>query len=818
MVRSPHLSIQDGTGAAVRLIAPDRQVERNGKLDSTMMESKSLGGSSAAGGGDVRVEDDALVRGAGRFADDALPADCAFAVFVRSPHACAKILSVNCEPANAYPGVLCVLTSSDVNAEGARQLPAPASMPGRREVLRFPLRPVLPCRQVYHVGEAVACVVADSVGAAIDASELIEVEYEARPSVTTATDAIRAGAPQLWPDIPGNVALDWPGPMPNEANEREIENIIASADRVARLSLVNQRLIVASLEPRGATASYAPDTDRFTLRCCSQSASVLRNQVADAMGVAADRLRVITEDVGGAFGMKTGAYPEYICLLVAAKRLRRPVHWMSTRSEAFLSDNQARDTVTNAELALDSDGRFLALRVRHLANQGAYVSASGVAVNATNFSRCFPSMYDIARIDVGVVCVLTNTAPTGPYRGAGRPEANYVMERLVDEASRITGIERSELRARNLITPSQIPYSTAVGTTYDSGDFPAVLAEALAHADHAGFPQRKKSALRRKRYRGIGISCFVEHAGAAPTETVSLAFSDDDVIEFAVNVQATGQGHQTVFARLLATQLGLCPDRVRPRGGDSDLGVSGYASVGSRSAMVVSHGVVRAADAALKTARTVAASVLEAAEADLVYADGKFRVAGTDHVISLFDVAAHGRKAGKPLDTVDTSQTPQTFPNGCHIAEVEIDPETGNVTVERYVAVDDCGRVLNEVIAEGQIHGGLAQGLGQALLEEAIYERTGGGQLLTGSFMDYALPRANDMTPNLTSVFRPTQAMTNPMGVKGVGEAGATGAIAALINAIADALPPRCAHRLQMPATPAHIWKLLHEADHENPD
>ena len=346
------------------------------------------------------------------------------------------------------------------------------------------------------------------------------------PCVVTITEAVRQGAPQLWLDIPGNVALDWPGPVPSEANEREVAEIIARAAVVARVSLVNQRLIVASLEPRGATAWHEPEKDRYTLRACSQSASVLRAQVADAMGFDAERVRVITEDVGGAFGMKTGAYPEYICLLVASKRLRRPIHWMSTRSEAFVSDNQARDTVTDAELALDAGGKFLALRVRHVANQGAYVTSSGAAVNTSNFSRCFPSMYDIAKVDVGVVCVLTNTVPTGPYRGAGRPEANYVIERLIDEASRATGIERAELRARNLIKPSQIPYRTAMETTYDSGVFPAILAEALKRSDYSDFPNRNRNARKRGRYRGIGISCFVEHAGASRPRPLRSRFPE----------------------------------------------------------------------------------------------------------------------------------------------------------------------------------------------------------------------------------------------------------------------------------------------------
>jgi len=762
-----------------------------------------------------RVEDERLVRGLGRFMEDAKPHNAAYAVFVRSPHAFGRIVSVATDEARRAPGVLAVLTAADMAGVGNVSRHPP--MTGRNGAkLVQTNRPALATERVLHIGQPVAAVIATTHTQAQDAAELVAVEYEPLDPVTDVREAVRPGAPQLWPEAPGNVALDWPGPVADEggAKARAVEEAIAGAAHVARVTAVNQRIMVASMEPRGASASYDPANDHYTLRACSQGAGPLRDALLPVMGLRREQLRVVTDDVGGAFGMKSSTYPEYPVLLVAAKRVGRVVHWMATRQESFLSDNQARDTVTEAELALDAQGNFLALRIRHLAGVGGFLGSLGAHIQTNNFSRCFPGMYDIRRVAVEVRCVFTNTVPLGPYRGAGRPEANYVLERVVDEAARITGIDRVKLRRRNLIRRSQIPYKTAVGTVYDSGDFPPIFEQALQLSDHAGFKARRREAAKRKKYRGYGISCFLEHSGGAPTEGASLRFADRS-LTLGLGVQSTGQGHATVFPRLAAQRLGIAPERIRHQHGDTDLDITGFPSVASRSAMMVSHAVVNATDKMLEKGRKVAATLLEAAEADITYRDGAFEVVGTDRRMSLFDVAekaaemaAQGR-IPESLDTKVSLDTPQAFPNGCHIAEVEVDPATGQVALVSYVAVDDCGTVLDPVIVHGQIHGGLAQGLGQALFEQAVYDS--GGQLMTGSFMDYAMPRAEDM-PEIRDDNHPVPATTNPLGVKGVGEAGTIGSLAAIMNAVADAIPGGAGARIEMPATAEKVWRACQEA------
>jgi carbon-monoxide dehydrogenase large subunit len=531
------------------------------------------------------------------------------------------------------------------------------------------------------------------------------------------------------------------------------------------------------------------------------------------MGVPKDRLRILTEDVGGAFGLKTAPYPEYPALLVASRLIGRPVHWMASRSESFISDNHARDAVSEAELALDDKGKFLALRVRYLANLGAYVTPAGVNLATMNFARCFPGMYRIPKIDIACRCVFTNTVPTGPYRGAGRPEANYLIERVVDEAARVTGIDRVSLRRRNLIPRSAMPYKTPVGTTYDSGNFPAVFDKALEICNYKEFNKRKRESKARGKLRGLGISCFLEHAGAMPTESAALLFPDAEAMVLGLGVQSTGQGHATVFPRLVADRLGIPAEKIQHRHGDSSMELPGFPSVGSRSAITAGAAIVRAVDVMLAKGKKVAAMALEAGEGDIAYENGAFKVVGTDRRLTLFETAARAAEfkakgeIEESLDTKATLDTPQTFPNGCHIAEVEVDPGTGEVRVVAYAAVDDAGNVLDHMIVEGQLHGSVAQGLGQAVMENIAYDSD--GQLITGSFMDYAMPRADDIPPIKDSVLE-IPATTNPLGVKGVGEAGTTSAIAAVMNAIADAVP--AAAHLDMPATPEKVWKACREA------
>jgi aerobic carbon-monoxide dehydrogenase large subunit len=760
-----------------------------------------------------RVEDDVLVRGAGHFIADRPEPRQAHAYFVRSPHAFAHIRGIDLDAAKSAPDVLAVLTAADMDAAGVGNVGRHAPLTGRGGAkLIMPNRPALARERVMHIGEPVAVVIAETALAAQDAAELVSIDYDEHKPVIDVRDAVKPGVPQLWPEAPGNVAVDWPGLAKDpDANAKEVEGIIASATHVARVEIMNQRMVVASMEPRGLTASYDPKADRFTLRACSQSAGALRDNILGIMNWPKERLHVVTEDVGGAFGLKTGAYPDYIAVMIGAKLTGRSVHWMSTRSEAFLSDGQARDTFTEAELALDEKGRFLALRVKHLGNMGAYIGSVGANIQTLNFARCLPGMYDIKHIDVSSRCVFTNTIPTSPYRGAGRPEANYVLEKLVDEAARVTGIDPVKLRRRNLIKASAIPYKTAIGTTYDSGEFEAILDKALALADYAGFKQRKRESAKRGKYRGIGISCVLEHAGGAPLESASILFPGGETAILAFNVQSTGQGHASIFPYIAAERLGIPVEKVRHMHGDSDLELPGMASVGSRSAMTAGSATLKTIDTMVAKGKTIAAAVLEAAEADIAYEAGRFEVVGTDRRISLFELAgraAEMKKRGEipeNLDTKASTETPQTFPNGCHIAEVEVDPDTGGVEILSYTAVDDCGNVLDHMIVEGQTHGALAAGLGQALLENTVYDNDG-GQLITGSFMDYAMPRAADMPP-LKDAHHPVPATTNPLGVKGVGEAATIGAIATVMNAITDAIPGGAGAKLEMPATPQRVWE-----------
>ena len=759
-----------------------------------------------------RVEDDVLVRGHGRYAADVPLPNQAYAYFVRSPHAFARIVSVDVTAAEGAPGVVGVVTAEDVKAIGNVSRHPPLGGRGGKGLI-VPHRPVLAVERAVHIGEPVVMIVADTVAAAQDAAESVAVEYEEFAPVTDAREALAADAPQVWPEAPGNLAVDWPGPAADpSANVKTIDAIFAGAKHIARIAVMNQRMAVASMEPRGATASYDVATDRYTLRVCSQGAGAMRDSVATIMGLPKDRLRVLTDDVGGAFGLKTGAYPEYLAQLVAAKKFGRPVHWMSGRSEAFLSDHQARDIYSEAELALDGDGRFLALRIRNTANLGAYVGPVGANIPTFNFARCLPGMYDIKHMDISARLAFTNTIQTAPYRGAGRPEANYVLERVVEEAARVTGIDPAELRRRNLIPAAAMPYTTAVGTTYDSGDFAPILQKALELADYDGIDARRREARARGKYRGIGLSCLLEHSGGAPLEGAWLTFPGDGTLAVNLNVQSTGQGHASVFPRLVAERLGLAPDRVTHRHGDSTREIPGYASVGSRSAMTAGASVVKCIDLIVEKGRRIAATVLEAAEGDIVFDDGQFGVIGTDRRIALIELAARAAELKRrgaieeDLDTRATTETPLSFPNGVHIAEVEIDPDTGALAVVAYSAVDDCGNVLNETIVGGQLHGALAQGLGQALMEQIFYDE-GSGQLVTGSFLDYAMPRAADMPPVIRDELVCVPATTNPLGIKGVGEAGTTASIAAVMNAVADAIPGGAGAHLDMPVTAERVWR-----------
>ena len=757
-----------------------------------------------------RIEDRALLRGEGRFMDDEHARGTAASFFLRSPYAHARIRSIDADAARALPGVLAVLTAEDLRAAGARTITHTVPLAGRggSQVIR-PFRPALAEERVMHVGQPVVLIVAQTPEIAQDAAELIGIDYEPLTAVIDIKEAIAPDAPQLWPEAPGNVAIDFVAPpaAQYDVQLKEVERLLASAAHVAEVTEVNQRIVVASMETRGATASYDAAKESYLLRAPSQGARMLRDQLAASLVIPIQKMRLLTGDVGGAFGMKTAAYPEYVALLVAAKIVGRPVHWMSTRAESFLSDNQARDTITTARLALDAEGRFLALKVSAIAAVGAMLSSHGASIASNNFARCFPTMYDIPHIAVDVRCVFTNTVQMGPYRGAGRPEANYAIERLVEAAAKVTGIDAITLRRRNLIPPAKIPYRSAVDALFDSGDFEAVFDKALEQADYDGFAQRRADSERRGKLRGIGISCFLEHAGGMIGDEAGVRFPGRDTLVVALGMHPSGQGHASLYRRLAAARLGIAETSVVVRQGDTDLDIAGGASVASRSTTAVGSALVRTIELVVEKGRRIASQLMEASEPDIEYADGVFRVAGTDRRLTLFEVASRASTLGESLDTKGQASVPQTFPNGCHIAEVEIDPDTGVTTLAAYTAVDDCGNILDHVLVEGQIHGGIAQGVGQALWEEAIFERSS-GQLLTGSFMDYTLPRADDL-PMFRTAAHPVPCTTNPLGVKGTGEAGTTGALAAIMNAITDAIPGPAGVAIAMPATPEKVWRAL---------
>jgi len=759
-----------------------------------------------------RVEDAALLRGQGRFGDDVKPEGALSAHFVRSPHGFASIEHIDTAEAKKVPGVVAVFTATDLAPEHYNSLSHAHPIPGRGGKLPFsPHRPVLAGERVMHIGEPVAMVVAASAAAALDGAEKVAVDYQPLDAVTDVREAVNTGAPQLWPEAPGNVGFDWSAPPdPDGKKQAALERAFKEAAHVVRLELVNQRLVVGALEPRTATASYDAAAKRFTLRCPSQAAASMRGQVAETLNLKPEELHVITEDVGGAFGMKGASHPEYVALLYAARALERPIHWVSTRAEAFVSDCQGRDSVWSAELALNTRGRFLALRVDGIGNVGAYMTAVAHFVFTLHIAGCLPTVYDIPLAQVNARCVFTNTLPTAPYRGAGRPEASYLLERLIDAAADQTGIDAAELRRRNLIRHEKIPYVTAFGNTYDSGDFPAAFERALQVADYAGFPARRKAAKKNGKLRGIGIGCYLEIAGAFPEEPARISFPGGETLNVSVGAGASGQGHQTVFGHVAARRLGIAPDAVRVTSGDSDRDVPGFGAVASRSAMYVGGAIANTVDAVIAKGKRVAAMLLQADEGEVEYGDGKFVVKNSDREVSLFEVAARAAELkrqdviAESLDTLGSVKAPPSFPNGCHVAEVEIDSDTGALAVVNYVAVGDCGNVLDDTIVTGQVHGGVAQGLGQALGEATVYDA--GGQLVSGSFMDYAMPRA-DTVPPLTVEHSAVACRTNPLGVKGTGEAGTTAAPPALINAVLDALPKGA--QLDMPATPERIWRAL---------
>ena len=761
-----------------------------------------------------RIEDDALLRGRGSYGDDAKPARTAAAVFVRAPHAHARILGIDTTEAAGMPGVIAVVTAKSLEAANLHTVTAGVPFEGKNGTRPIsPRRPALAIDRVMHVGEPVALVVAETEALAQDAAETVAVEYEPLP-VAIDTRLAASGTPQLWPEAPGNTALDWSAPDDADgAKRRAVDAAIAAAAHVARVGLLNQRIAAVSMEPRVATASYDPASGAFTLRCGTQGVHGIKMQTAMAMRLGPDKLRVLSDDVGGGFGMKASGYPEYPALLLTARLVGRPLHWSSTRAEAFVSDNQARDQLWDAELAIDKSGRFTALRINGLANIGAYLTGVALFCNTVHVSGCLPTVYDIADIVIDSRGVFTNEVPVGPYRGAGRPEANYLMERLVDEAARVTGLDPAEIRRRNLIKPAQIPYRTFVGSVYDSGDFPASFEKALTAADYRGFAARKAQSQAKGRLRGIGIGCYLEISGGHYHEPAAISFPGGGKVVASIGSQPQGQGHRTVFRNVVADRLGIPREAVTISCGDSDRDAPGFGAVASRSAMLVGGALAVAADEVVEKGKAAAAVLLQASPGELVYRNGGFEVAGSGRRIGLIEAAERAAELARQgaiaasLDTEGHVETGPSFPSGCHLAEVEVDPGTGEIDVVAYTAVCDSGNVLDTTILKGQVHGGVAQGLGQALKEHMIYDKDS-GQVLTGSFMDYGMPRAFDFPPMQVHLAG-TACTTNPLGVKGVGEAGTTAAPCAIVNAVINALPPGSASHIDMPLTPEKVWRAI---------
>ncbi len=760
-----------------------------------------------------RFEDPRLLRGGGRYVDDMVLPRMAWGLVLRSPHAHARITAIDARRARAAPGVLLVLTGAEWREAGWRDLPAAGGMkrPGGLASYR-PRFPALVEDRVRWVGDYVAFVVAETKHQAMDAAELIDVDYEPLPAIIGTAEASAPGAPLVWDDCPDNICF-----VHEVGDKAAVEAAFARADRVVTRRLVVNRVTAAAMEPRGALADYNPAEDRYTIYTTLQRTHSYRSEVAHIIGVPESRVRVVAGDIGGSFGMKSAIYNEVALVLLAAKMLGRPVKWTSTRSEAFLSDAQARDHVTEAALALDKQGNFLAFRSKTTAAVGAYAQAASNVFVMNLGTLAGP--YRTPAMHAEVTAVFSNTNPMRPYRGNGRPEFAYVIERMVDEAAAETGIDRIDLRRRNLIPPEAMPFKTGLIFTYDCGEFAKSLDLSLQFADVAGFEARRATARGRGKLRGLGLSHTIERAAAGGFEAAELRFDKGGTATLLSGSITQGMGHETIYKQLVCDRLGLRPEQVHYIQGDTDKVAIGEGTGGSRTATLGGSAVYLATEKIVAKAKTIAAHLLEAAEADIDFADGVFRIPGTDRAMPLADIAAAAWEPRNLPDGVEPglvgsaafAAKEQNFPNGVHICELEIDPETGEIDILRYHVVDDVGTVLNPLLLEGQIRGGVAQGIGQIVMEDIHFDPAS-GQLVTGSFMDYAMPRA-DTLPDMLCETNPVPTQTNPLGVKGAGEAGAVGAMPAVGNALVDALSSLGIRDLPMPATPERLWRVIRDAN-----
>jgi aerobic carbon-monoxide dehydrogenase large subunit len=756
-----------------------------------------------------RLEDRRFLTGAGRYTADLDLPEQAHAVVLRAPHAHAQVVSIDTAAARHAPGVLAVYTSEDLSAGGIEPIPSWARTPPFKVLnadgTEMPLAEQYPLaiERVRYVGEPVAMVVAESLAAARDAAELVEVDWRPVRAVTDVDAALAEGAPLLWPELSSNRSFYW------QAGDRDaVAQRVRAAAHVVELEVDFPRAIVAFMEPRAAIGSYDPAADRYTLRAGCQSAHQLRTVLAQVLGVSEDALRVIVPDVGGGFGARNIVYPEFALVLFAAKALGRPVKWIAERSESFVADGQARSQRLRGTLALDSAGRFLALQVASTWRHGGYFTTRSVFVLVHWMAPMVCGPYRIPAHHFALEGVFTNTTPIAAYRGIARAELAYLLERLIDAAASQSGIDRIELRRRNLIAPAEMPYRSATGAVYPPARFERNLDLGLEAIDWAGFPERRAEARKRGKLRGVGVSVYIENAGGAPSEFARVQVAGAGEVLLHVGTQDFGMGHETVFAQVLADMLGVDPAMVRVVDGDTDAIEIGFGGHGSRCARIGGSAVLQGARAVVEQGRPIAADLLEAAAADVEFRDGAYVISGTDRRIGLLEVARAAENRGTPLIASATFETSgPSYPNGCQLCEVEVDPETGKVTIERYVMVADPGRLLNPLIVEGQLHGGMAQGIGQALLERVVFDPAT-GQLLSGSFMDFALPRADDL-PTFATICNPIAGEDNPLGVKGIGEGPTTGSPPAVVNAVLDALQDRGVSAIDMPLTPERVWRAL---------
>src|SRR5579863_5966775 len=760
-----------------------------------------------------RKEDDTLVRGKGKYTDDFQLPGQVYAWIVRSSHAHGTIRGIDTSAAKTMPGVLGGRTSTNLIAAGYGPFTCALPLKSRDGTpLHQTKSTALMTDKVRYVGDAIAFVVAETLVQARDAAEAIEVDIDPLPSVTDPEEAAQPGAPQLYEHIPNNVALDY-----HFGDTEKVEQAFKNAAHVTKLDILNTRVAVVAMEPRAALASYDNAGERFTIQVPTQGVAANRVGLAkNILKVPNDKVHLLTANVGGSFGMKNINYPEYVCILHAAKALGRPVRWTDERSTSFLSDSHGRAQKIHCELALDTEGKFLAVKVSGYGNLGAYITGVAPQPLSLNIGKNLASVYRTPVMTIDIKTVLTNTTLMGAYRGAGRPEANYFMERLIDRAADEMGINRLTLRKRNFIKAAQMPFNASSGMVYDSGDFQGVFNKALEISDHANFARRKKESRKRGKLRGIAVGSYLEVTAPPGVELGKIVFEDDGSVKLITGTLDYGQGHATPFAQVLCAQLGVPFDSVKLEQGDSDIVHTGNGTGGSRSITARGVAIVEASRLVIEKGKRAAAHLMEAAEGDIEFANGRFTIAGTDRSIDVIELARRLRDGKMPegvpssLDVDHTTEAvPSTFPNGCHVAEVEIDPETGVVQIVRYTGVNDFGTIVNPMLVAGQLHGGVAQGIGQAFMECVSYDEN--GQPITGSFMDYALPRADDI-PLMEVGDHPVPAKSNPLGTKGCGEAGCAGSLSTLVNAVLDALSDYGIKQIDMPLTPERVWRAIRDA------